>query len=71
MFKPHTLKRAAFMFIVMFPILLVVEYKGYNLQVWGAILALVTSAISFVIFPDPEYLKKIKEEEEKNEKSGK
>ncbi len=71
MFKPHTLKRAAFMFLVMFPILLVVEYKGYNLQVWGAILALVTSAISFVIFPDPEHLKKIKEEEEKNEKSGK
>ena len=70
MLKPHAIKRALFMLVIMFPILLFAEFKGYNLAVWGAISGGITSGLSCVIFPDPEHLKRIKEQE-KNENKNK
>ena len=84
MFAPHNIKRWTFMFCTMFPILLILNYKGYDLTVFGAITACISSSVAFILFPDPKFLQKIKEEEKKesetkkeskekkeNEKSGK
>ena len=55
------------MAVIMFPILVVLEYTGNTSTATTVILAGVTAGVSVVIFPDPEHLKKI-EEAEKNEK---
>lgn len=55
------------MVVVMFPILVVLEYTGNTSTVTTVLLAGITSGVSVVLFPDPEHLKKI-EEAEKNEK---
>ncbi|MBP5470332.1 MAG: hypothetical protein J6Z11_13935 [Candidatus Riflebacteria bacterium] len=65
--KPYYIKRAIFMVVVMFPILVVLEYTGNTSTVTTVLLAGITSGVSVVLFPDPEHLKKI-EEAEKNEK---
>ena len=69
MFKGHVLKRAGFMFLTMFPILLYLEYTGNSSPAATAILAGVTGGISVVLFPDPEHIKKINQS--KNENSDK
>ena len=69
MFKNHMLKRAGFMFLIMFPILLILEYTGNSSTAITAVLAGVTAGVSVIIFPDPEHIKKINQS--KNEKSGK
>ncbi len=69
MFKDHMLKRAGFMFLIMFPILLILEYTGNSSTAASAVLAAVTAGVSVIIFPDPEHIKKINQV--KNEKSDK
>ena len=67
MLKPFAIKRAIFIFVVIFPVMLVVQYKGLDSTLWGGITAGICGGLSVVIFPDPEHLKKIKELEKKEE----
>ena len=63
------IKRAVFMFLTMFPILLILEFTGNTSTAATAILAGITGGVSVVLFPDPEHIKKINQS--KNEKSDK
>ena len=56
--EPYVIKRAVFMFCVMFPILLVLEYVGKSSTTTTMVLAGVTGGVSVVLFPSPEYQKK-------------
>ena len=66
--EPYFIKRAIFMAVIMFPILVILEYTGNTSTGTTAVLAGLTAAVSVVIFPDPEHLKKL-EEAKKNEKT--
>lgn len=66
----YTVKRAIFMFLVMFPILVILEYTGNTSTTITMILACVTAGVSVVLFPDPAHLKKL-EEAKKNETPNK
>lgn len=68
--EPYALKRAGFMFAVMVPTLLILEYTGHTSNTATVLLAGVTAGISVVLFPDPEHLKRL-EEAKKNEKTDK
>ena len=52
--KPHEKHRAYFMGGVMFPILMIAQFLGYE-SIWlsGAV-AGITSGLSVVLFPDPD-----------------
>ncbi len=67
--EPHVIKRAVFMVVILFPTLVILEFTGNSSTGLTAILAGIIAAISVVIFPDPEHLKKL-EEAKKNEKTG-
>ena len=58
LFEPYAIKRAVFMFAVMFPILLVLEYTGKTSMTTTIVLAGVTAGVSVVLFPSPEFQKK-------------
>jgi hypothetical protein len=49
----------AFMFCVMFPVLLYAEYIGSNSIIVAGVVAGISSGVSVVLFPDPEHLKRI------------
>lgn len=66
--EPYVIKRAVFMVVILFPILLILEFTGNTSTVISAVLAAIIAGVSVVIFPDPEHLKKL-EEAEKNEKT--
>lgn len=66
--EPYVIKRAVFMFAIMFPVLLILEYTGNSSNAATAILAAVLGGLSVVLFPSPEYLKKL-EEMKKNGKA--
>ena len=53
------------MFCVMFPVLLYAEYTGRNSIVVAGLAGGVSSGVSVVLFPDPEHLKKIRADDEK------
>lgn len=58
------------MFVVMLPILLVLEYMGHSSTAITAMLAGITGGVSVVLFPSPEHIRKL-EEIKKNGKLGK
>ncbi len=53
LFKPHVIKRAIFMFVILFPTLLLLEYTGNTSTGLTAVLAGIIGGVSVVIFPDP------------------
>ncbi len=53
------IRRMAFMFCVMFPVLLYAEYIGSNSIIVAGVVAGISSGVSVVLFPDPEHLKRI------------
>ena len=55
-----------FIFCVMFPVLLIAEYTGNNSAIFAGIVGGVSSGVSVVLFPSPEHLKKINNEEDKD-----
>ena len=54
--KPPTymIRRMAFMFSVMFPVLLLAEYTGTNSIIVAGVTGGVTSGVSVVLFPQPK-----------------
>lgn len=64
---PHMVKRMIFMFCVMFPVLVYAEYTGRNSILVAGLAGGVSSGVSVVLFPDPEHLKKIKADDEKEQ----
>lgn len=69
-FQPYVIKRAAFMFGIMFPILLVLEFTGHTSNAITAALAGILGGVSVVLFPSPEHIKKLNEMK-KNEQNDK
>lgn len=69
-FEPYVIKRAVFMFAIMFPVLLILEYTGHSSSAITGALAGILGGVSVVLFPNPEHLKKL-EELKKNEQTGK
>jgi len=59
------IKRMIFMFCVMFPVLLYAEYTGRNSIIVAAAAGGISSGVSVIVFPDPEHLKKLKSDDEK------
>jgi len=53
--KPHEKKRAIFMGACLFPLLLLVQFLGYE-SIWltGALAGIIGGA-SVIIFPDPDF----------------
>lgn len=52
--EPYEKKRAIFMFLVMFPALLLAQFFGWQSTIVAAVLAGVVGGVSVVIFPrDP------------------
>lgn len=68
--EPYVLKRAGFMFAIMFPVLLILEYTGHTSTAATALLAGVTGGVSVILFPNPTTVKKL-DEKFKNDKLGK
>ncbi len=67
--EPYVLKRAGFMFAIMFPVLLILEYTGHTSTAITALLAGVTGGVSVILFPNPTTVKEL--EKLKNDKLGK
>ena len=65
------IKRAVFMFSIMFPILLVLEYTGNSSLTLTTITAVILSGISLVVYPDKPRQKETEKSGNKNEQSKK
>lgn len=70
LFQPYMIKRAVFMFAIMFPTLLILEFTGHTSTVITAALAGILGGVSVVLFPSPEHIKKLNEMK-KNDKADK
>jgi reverse gyrase len=64
---PHMIRRMIFMFCIMFPVLIYAEYIGRNSVMLAAVTAGLTSGVSVVLFPDPEHLKNLKNDKNKEQ----
>ena len=58
-------KRAVFMFSIMFPILIVLEYTGNSSMVFTVTTAAILAGTSMVVFPDKPSIKENKDAEKK------
>ena len=54
-FQPFVKKRAIFVGCVMFPVLIVGQYLGYDSIVFTGAVAGISSGISVILFPDPKF----------------
>lgn len=62
------IKRMVFMFCVMFPVLLYAEYTGHTSIGLSGITGGISAAVSVVLFPDPEHLKRLEQDKENEKK---
>lgn len=60
----YLIKRMAFMFCVMFPVLMYAEYIGANSVLLAGLAGGVSSGVSVVLFPSDEQIRKNRQQDQ-------